>query len=63
MSILERIRARLRRRVEGPITPSDAEAKKQDAMSAASTGRAGGAHGNIPPSYVADPVDEGRPRH
>ncbi len=61
--ILERFRARLRRREAAPVDPSTSEAKKQDVMSAASTGRASGAHGNIPPNYLPTEIDEGRPRH
>jgi hypothetical protein len=63
-NVLERFRAWLRKRETAPIEPSTAEANRQDAMSAASTGKSTGAgHGNIPPGYLPTGVDEGRPRH
>jgi hypothetical protein len=58
MSVLQKIRAWLHRRTEGPTDPSKIDHDRQTAM--ANTGIPYGA--DVPPNYVP-PVDEGRPRH
>lgn len=63
-SLLDRFRARLRKREDASIPRSATEGGRQDALGAARAGHAATLeHGNIPPNYFPDPVDEGRPRH
>jgi hypothetical protein len=54
MSVLQKIRAWLRRRTEGPTDPGKIDSSRQDAMA--------GMGADFPPNYVP-PADEGRPRH
>ncbi len=58
MSILQKIRAWMRRRTKGPTDPSKIDSDRQTAMSV--SGIPYGA--DVPPNYVP-PADEGRPRH
>lgn len=53
-SILEKVRAWLRRREQGSEDPSKIDSGRQDALAAGAA--------NLPPNYVP-PADEGRPRH